>query len=377
MKYYLIAGEASGDLHASHLMGELKRVDPNAEFRYFGGDLMQEQGGCLVKHYREMAFMGFVAVAKNIFTILRNLKQCCEDIKLFAPDVVILVDYPGFNLKVARFVKENLNLPVYYYISPKIWAWKEYRIKDIKRYVDKMFCILPFEVAFYKRHHFEVEYVGNPTMDELYGLFDDYTDGEGFVRENGLSEKPIVALLAGSRKQEVEANLPVMLEAMRSFPDYQGVIAGAPGLDLSYYQSILGDSKVKIVFGKTFELLHLSSAALVTSGTATLETAILNVPQVVCYKVLGGRFTHAVMSRWLKVKYVSLVNLIVDRGLVTELLAHHVTPENVVQELDLILKDSKHRAAMLAGYDELRQRLGGIGAPAKTATIIVNSLHNM
>ena len=294
MKYYLIAGEASGDLHASHLMAELKKEDPNAEFRFFGGDLMGAEGGTMVKHYREMAYMGFVTVLKNLDKVLRNIKDCQKDIAEYRPDVVILIDYPGFNLKIAEFVKKNLGIPVYYYISPKIWAWKEYRIKSIRRYVDKMFCILPFEVDFYRKHAYPVEYVGNPSVDELIGKFDKEAAAKRFDEEEHPGDKPIVALLAGSRKQEVKANLPVMLEAMSAFPDYQGIVAGAPGLDAEFYRSVIGDKPVRIVYGKTYDLLSASHAALVTSGTATLETALLDVPQVVCYKVSGGRLTYEI-----------------------------------------------------------------------------------
>lgn len=374
MKYYLIAGEASGDLHAAHLMEQLRKEDPQAEFRFFGGDLMQAQGGVLVKHYREMAYMGFVAVVRNLRTILRNLSRCKADIAAFKPDVVILVDYPSFNLKVARFVKESLNIPVYYYISPKIWAWKEYRIRDIKKYIDKMFCILPFEVEFYKKHNYKVEYIGNPTVDELTGKFKNYELSSQFIKENELSEKPLVALLAGSRKQEVKANLPLMLEAMKAFPEYQGVIAGAPGLDEAFYASVIGDSPVKLVFGKTYELLYNSRGALVTSGTATLETALLRVPQVVCYKVGGGRFTYAVMSRILKVPFVSLVNLIAGKEVVTELLAHKLTVDNIRRELARILPEGNDRAEMMKGYREMADALGEPGAPAKAARMIVQSL---
>lgn len=374
MKYYLIAGEASGDLHASHLMKELKQTDPAAEFRFFGGDLMAAEGGIPVKHYREMAFMGFVAVLKNLRTILRNLSDCQKDIESYKPDVLILIDYPSFNLKVAKFVKDKLDIPVYYYISPKIWAWKEYRIKDIKRYIDKMFCILPFEVDFYQKHHYPVEYVGNPSVDEIVGKYPDPVEAASFREKNELTQKPVVALLAGSRKQEVKANLPLMLEAMDAFPDVQGVIAGAPGLDETFYRSVIGNRPVKIVFGKTFELLNASHAALVTSGTATLETALFGVPQVVCYKVAGGRFTYEVMSRVLKVPYVSLVNLIAGKEVVRELLAHKLTVDKIKEELGGLLRDSPDRARMLDGYRRMEERLGKPGAPAKAARLMVEAL---
>ena len=371
MKYYLIAGEASGDLHASHLMAELKKEDPNAEFRFFGGDLMSAEGGTMVKHYREMAYMGFVTVLKNLDKVLRNIKDCQKDIAEYRPDVVILIDYPGFNLKIAEFVKKNLGIPVYYYISPKIWAWKEYRIKSIRRYVDKMFCILPFEVDFYRKHAYPVEYVGNPSVDELIGKYDKEAAAKRFDEEEHPGDKPIVALLAGSRKQEVKANLPVMLEAMSAFPDYQGIVAGAPGLDAEFYRSVIGDKPVRIVYGKTYDLLSASHAALVTSGTATLETALLDVPQVVCYKVSGGRLTYEVMSRVLKIEYVSLVNLIADDEVVRELLAHKFTVDSAVEELRPLLGDTPQRRSMLAGYEAMRDKLGKPGAPEEAAKRMV------
>ena len=287
MKYYLIAGEASGDLHASKLMNALKKEDPQAQFRFFGGDLMQAEGGTLVKHYSEMAYMGFIPVLLNIDKVLHNIRLCKSDIEEFHPDVLILVDYPGFNLRMAKFAKTRLNIPVHYYISPKIWAWKEYRIKDIKRYVDKMYSILPFEIPFYQKHHYQIDYVGNPTVDEMAvrPFADEKFDS--FISENNLENKPIIALLAGSRKAEITANLPTMIDAASSFTDYQLVIAGAPGISPDFYHTFISGKRVSIVFEKTYRLLQQSSAALVTSGTATLETAILKIPQVVCYK-MGG-----------------------------------------------------------------------------------------
>ncbi|MEG1586889.1 MAG: lipid-A-disaccharide synthase [Bacteroidales bacterium] len=374
MKYYLIAGEASGDLHASNLMGAIKKQDPNAEFRYFGGDLMQAQGGVLVKHYREMAYMGFVQVIKHLPSILKNMKMCQQDIVAFSPDVLILIDYPSFNLKMARFVKEKLGIPVHYYISPKIWAWKEHRIKQIKQYVDKMLCILPFETGFYAKHHYRVEYVGNPTVDELTKLLKNNEQGIGFKQKHELSGKEIVAILAGSRKAEVTSNLPMMLEAMKSFPQYEPVIAGAPGLTPEFYQRIPGINKVKIVFGETHSLLMASRAALVTSGTATLETAVLGIPQVVCYHVGGGKIFYNLMSRILKVRFVSLVNLIVDQEIVPELLGYKFTPGSVCTQLAGILPDGEARSRMLSGYKQMMAKLGGIGAADKAAKAIVGEL---
>lgn len=374
MRYYLIAGEASGDLHAANLMRELKSEDPKAEFRFFGGDMMAAQGGTLVKHYREMAYMGFVQVIRHLPTILQNMKQCKADILAFRPDVVILVDYPSFNLKIARFVKEKLGVPVHYYISPKIWAWKEWRIKEIKRYVDKMLCILPFETDFYKRHDYPVEYVGNPTVDELTEFLKNQQDIEPVGLKYELSKKEVVAILAGSRKAEVQANLPRMLEAMRLFPDYQPVIAGAPGLTPDFYRDALGGADVPVIFGETYALLREARAALVTSGTATLETAVLGTPQVVCYHVGGGRLFYEIMSRVLKVRFVSLVNLIVDDEVVPELLGYKFTPEAVADKLGRILPDSEKRRQMLAGYAQMRERLGEVGAPRNAAAIIVKAL---
>ena len=285
MKYYLIVGEASGDLHASHLMAALKEEDSQAEFRFFGGDLMAAVGGVMVKHYKELAYMGFIPVLLHLRTIFANMKRCKEDIVAWQPDVLILVDYPGFNLDIAKFVHANTRIPVFYYISPKIWAWKEYRIKNIKRDVDELFSILPFEVEFFEgKHGYPIHYVGNPTVDEVTAFLASSSETfDDFVRANGLSAKPVIALLAGSRKQEIKDNLPDMLRAAASFPDYQLVLAGAPGISPEYYKRYVGGADVKIIFNKTFPLLRQAEAALVTSGTATLETALFRVPQAVCY----------------------------------------------------------------------------------------------
>lgn len=374
MNYFIIAGEASGDLHATHLMHELKSQDPKAEFRYFGGDLMAQEGGTLIKHYRELAFMGFAPVLLNLRTILRNMALCKAEIQKFAPDVVILVDYPGFNLKIAKFVKEELSIPVHYYISPKIWAWKEYRIKEIKRNVDLMLSILPFEVPFYAKHQYPITYVGNPTLDEIHHYQQTHPKSNDFLVKNHLTDKPIVALLAGSRKQEIKKNLPLMLEASSAFPDYQFVIAGAPGIDENHYQNYIASTNAKVVFGQTYALLQHAKAALVTSGTATLETAIFGVPQAVSYYASGGRLLYAVMEKLLKVRFVSLVNLIADREIVKELLGYKASAENLRNELHLLLGDDPYRQKIFEGYAEISAKLGETGAPKNAAKAIIEHL---
>lgn len=375
MKYYIIAGEASGDLHASNLMAAIKENDPNASFRYFGGDLMQQQGGTLVKHYREMAFMGFVPVLLNLKTILRNMQLCKDDIQAFAPDVVILVDYPGFNFKIAKYVKHQLHIPVVYYISPKIWAWKEHRIKNIKKDVDKLLCILPFEVDYFKnKHQLSVDYVGNPSVDSVAFRPDKDETFEAFTQSNSLSHKPIIALLAGSRKQEIQNNLPVMLEAVKGLDSYQMVLAGAPGIDRSYYNQFIDGDSCKIVFGQTYRLLQQAQAALVTSGTATLETALFKVPQVVCYKTPLKPISKYVFKYFFNIKYISLVNLIADKAVVTELFTDNFSPENIRHELDKLLFDPAYRQQMLDGYDDVIRRLGSPGAAQKAAQEIAQFL---
>lgn len=373
MKYYLIAGEASGDLHASNLMKALKREDPDAEFRYFGGDLMAACGGTLVKHYRDMAYMGFIPVLMNLDKVLANMRLCKQDIAAWRPDVVILVDYPGFNLKIAKYVKIHLNIPVYYYISPKIWAWKEWRVKSIRRYVDRLYSILPFEVDFYARHHYAVEYVGNPTVDELAARPQADETFDDFVTECGLERKPIIALLAGSRVSEIKDNLPMMIEAAEAYPEYQLVVAGAPGIAPELYAPYVQGHRVKVVQGKTYRLLQQSRAALVTSGTATLETALLRVPQVVCYWVGGGKLFYKTFEKILRVPYVSLVNLIADAPVVCELLGYRATVENLRRELASLF-DEENRERMLAGYDLVARRLGAPGAPEQAARFMVSAL---
>ncbi|MDD3037092.1 lipid-A-disaccharide synthase [Bacteroides sp.] len=369
MKYYLIVGEASGDLHASHLMSALKAEDPQADFRFFGGDLMSAVGGKMVKHYKELAYMGFIPVLLHLRTIFANMKRCKEDIVAWNPDVVILVDYPGFNLKIAKFVHEKTQIPVYYFISPKIWAWKEYRIKNIKRDVDELFSILPFEIEFFEgKHQYPIHYVGNPTMDEVTAYQEAHpANFQEFITENGLEDKPIIALLAGSRKQEIKDNLPDMLKAASAFSEYQLVLAGAPSISLEYYKQYVGQVEVRIIFGQTYRLLQNAEAALVTSGTATLETALFRIPQVVCYHTPIGKVISFLRRHILKVKFISLVNLIADREVVKELVADTMTVGNMRLELKNILEDAEYKKTMLAGYEYVAERLGSGGAPKKAA----------
>lgn len=376
MKYYLIVGEASGDLHASNLMKSIKAIDGEAQFRFFGGDLMSAVGGERVKHYRELAYMGFIPVLMHLKTILSNMSSCKKDIVEWNPDALILVDYPGFNLSVAEFIHKKTNIPVYYYISPKIWAWKEYRIKNIKRDVDELFSILPFEIDFFeKKHNYKINYVGNPCVDSVDAfLRNDAMERSEFLATNDIPSKPIIALLAGSRKQEITANLPVMLEAVKEFPEYQPVIAGAPGIDKDFYAPYLKEGAC-IVFGQTYNILNNSHAALVTSGTATLETAIFRVPQVVCYATPMARLYSWLKKRFLKVKFVSLVNLIAGREAVRELVAADMTLENVKAELGKLLsQDSKERTAMLNEYSRMLDILGAPGASQRAAGKIVSLL---
>lgn len=382
MKYYLIVGEASGDLHASRLMAELKRADNDAQFRFFGGDMMRSESDRLVRHYRDLAYMGIMPVIKHLPTILGNMRFCKHDIKEWNPDVLILVDYPGFNLDVAKYIKKHTSIPIYYYISPKIWAWKEYRIKNIKRDIDHLFSILPFEIDFFEhKHNYHIDYVGNPTVGEV----DEWIlKSPPLFPKRGMkppssplggTEGGFIALLAGSRRQEIKDNLPMMLQAAKRFPKYKFVIAGAPGIEHEYYDKfIANESNVEIVFGKTYELLHQSVAALVTSGTATLETALFNVPQVVCYYTPMGKFISWCKRHILKVKYISLVNLIVDRELVTELVADTMTVENICRELTKILPENDARATMLDGYMEMRKFLGSQNAAQNAAHLIIDYL---
>ncbi|MCQ2195376.1 MAG: lipid-A-disaccharide synthase [Paludibacteraceae bacterium] len=370
MKYFIVAGEASGDLHASNLMASLKKEDAQAEFCFLGGDLMQAQGGRMVRHYRDMAFMGIVSVVKNLDKVLNNLKGCQQELLAFRPDVVILVDYPSFNLKIAKFVKNKLKgIPVYYYISPKLWAWKEYRIKDMKKYVDRVYSILPFEVEYFRKHDFEVEYVGNPCVDAVENRAHKGESFAAFAARTGVEERPTIALLAGSRQQEIKSSLPIMLESASSFKDYQLVIAGAPSMTQADYEPLLSKYSAKVVFGETYELLQQAEVAAVTSGTATLETALLRTPQVVIYKMSGGKILHRILEKIIHVPFISLVNLIAGKGVVKELIIEEVTVANVRKELSLLF-DSTVRERMLREYDELIALLGKEPVSDKAAKAI-------
>lgn len=369
MKYYIIAGEASGDLHGANLMKELYKQDPQAEVRFWGGDLMEQAGGTLVKHYRDLAFMGFAEVVQNLKTILNNIKFCKQDITAFNPDVLIFIDYPGFNMRIAEWAKKG-GYKTHYYISPQIWAWKESRIKAIKRDVDHMYIILPFEKDFYEnKHNFKVEFVGHPLIDAIQNRTT--TDEATFRKEYSLDERPVIALLPGSRKQEISKMLSGMLSVVNDFPDYQFVIAGAPSQEYSFYQQFLGSSNVKFISNRTYDLLSIAHAALVTSGTATLETALFKVPEVVCYK--GNWISYQIAKRIITLKYISLVNLILDKEIVKELIQDEFNTKNIRAELLKILTP-EYRANLLKQYDLLEEKLGGFGASQKTANLIIKHL---
>jgi lipid-A-disaccharide synthase len=368
MKYYIIAGEASGDLHGSNLMKAIKKMDSQAEFRAWGGDLMRAEEAELVKHFRDLAFMGFYEVIKNLPTILQNISLCKKDIKAYKPDCVILVDYPGFNLRIAEFCKKQ-GVKVYYYISPQVWAWKSGRVKKIKKTVDKMFVILPFEKEFYKKFNYEVSFVGHPLLDAIHNL--PPINKKAFFAKYELDEKPIIALLPGSRKQEIAKMLKIMLSVSPHFSDYQFVVAGAPSIDKFYYEKIT-KGKAKIILNETYNLLQISSAALVTSGTATLETALFKVPEIVCYK--GSRISYEIGKRLIKhISFISLVNLIMGKELVKELIQNQLNTKNLTQELHQILLP-ENQTKMKQGYDELEKKLGGVGASQRTANQIYSDL---
>jgi len=369
MKYYIIAGEASGDLHGSNLMKSIYKEDSKADIRFWGGDLMEKAGGNLVKHYRDLAFMGFSEVILNLKTILGNITKCKKDIQNFNPDVIIFIDYPGFNMRIAKWAKER-GIKTHYYISPQIWAWKENRISAIKRDVDELYIILPFEKDFYeKKHHFPVHFVGHPLIDAIKNRV--VTTEDIFRKENNLDEKPIIALLPGSRKQEITKMLSVMLSVVEDFTAYQFVIAGAPSQDFSFYKPFLKNENVHFISNKTYDLLSISHAALVTSGTATLETALFKVPEVVCYK--GSWVSYQIAKRVITLKYISLVNLIMDREVVKELIQDEFNAKNLKMELAKIL-DLEKRTRIFKDYQELEERLGGEGASDKTAKLIVNAV---
>ncbi len=363
MKYYIIAGEASGDLHAANMLRELKQIDPEAEFRAWGGDLMQAQGATLVKHYRDLAFMGFLEVAMNLRTILKNISFCKQDIAQWKPDALILVDYPGFNLRIAPFAHE-LKIPVFYYISPQIWAWKQNRVYKIKETVDRVFCILPFEKDFYTKHKYHADFVGHPLLDAVSG----YEDAKA-VEDDG---RKIIAVLPGSRRQELKKILPPMLEVAKNFPQYRFVIGGAPGQPLSFYKEIMGNDPMEIVFGKTYSLLKQAYAGLIKSGTSTLEAALFNLPQVVCYKT--SAVSYNIAKRVANVKYISLPNLIMDEAIVTELIQENMTVERMTAELKFVTENETGRDKMFANYKRLYGKLGGAGASKKVATQILEHL---
>ena len=374
MRYYIIAGEASGDLHASNLMKAFKEQDSEAEFRYWGGDLMKEQGGTLVRHYKDTAVMGLWDVLMNLNSIKKNFKLCQDDILNYQPDVLILVDYAGFNLRIAKFAHAH-NILTYYYISPKVWAWNQKRVKKIKASVDRMFTILPFETKFFQEHGVEVQYSGNPVLDAIDNRENKDETFESFVERNQLDKRPKVALLAGSRKGEISHNLPDMLEMVDRFPEFQFVIAGAPSFSIEEYKPFIKEKDVAVVSGQTYQLLQQARAALVTSGTATLETALLNCPQVVCYKMWGGKFTDFVAKKILiKVPYISLVNLVLDKEAVLELFQNDFSLEKLQSELTQLLDDSQRRITMLEDYQELHKRMGGPGSSARTAQLMLEAL---
>ena len=371
MKYYIIAGEASGDLHGANLIASLKKKDTRAKIRAWGGNLMKKQGATLVKHYRDLAFMGFVEVLLHLRTILKNLSFCKKDILKYKPDAIILIDYPGFNLKIAKFAHKH-NIKVYYYISPQVWAWKKRRVYTIKEVVDKMLFILPFEKDFYDDYRVDAHFVGHPLLDELSKVR--YINRSNFARQNKLDpKKEIIALLPGSRKQEVTRMLGIMMKVMDKFPEYQFVIGCAPSLPESFYRELVGNENVHLVFNKTYQLLQVASAALVTSGTATLETALFYVPEVVCYK--GNKISYLIAKNLVKVKYISLVNLIMDKPVLKELIQNDLTPKNIEEELNDLLINHKKQRQLLDDYEDLRCKLGNAGASNNAATIIVNDLN--
>lgn len=374
MKYYLIAGEASGDLHGSNLMREIKKEDPEAEFRFFGGDLMKSIGGNLVKHYREMAFMGIVNVLLNLKTISRNLDFCKKDILQFQPNVLILIDYPGFNLRIAEFAKKH-HIKVFYYISPKIWAWKEYRVKKIRAYVDEMFTILPFETDFYRKHGMDVHYVGNPLLDSIESFRKKNLPKNEFLDKNNLGERPIVALLAGSRVQEIKKTLPLMVKIAEFYPDFQFVVAAVKTIDEKLYHRFLNQSEVKIIYDQTYDLLNNAHTALVASGTAALETALFNMPQTVIYKVEGGFVVDFIMRNFVfDMAGVSLPNIIMNREIVREYIQVKMTLKNVKNEMDKLLFNEEYRNKILDDYSRLEKLMGEPGCSKRAAQKMVELL---
>ena len=366
-KLYIISGEASGDLHGANVMKELLAEQPDLAIRFWGGDKMQAVGGTMAKHIRELAFMGFVEVLMNLPTILRNIRFCKEDILEFQPDALLLIDYPGFNMRIAEWAKKN-NIKVYFYISPTVWAWKENRVHKIKRDVFKLFCILPFEADFYKKYNYDVEYVGHPLLDEI----EQYRQLLKQELDIPATDKPIIAMLPGSRKQELRTKLPVMLPLVDLFPQYQFVIAGAPNMDIAIYKELIGEKKVDVVYGQTYPLLQQSEAAVVTSGTATLETGLFEIPQVVCY--IGNAISYQIAKRLVNVKYISLVNLILDKESVTELIQNECTTERLAKELSMVIKGGGKREQVLEDYSTLKAMLGKGGASRKVAQTVLKTI---
>ena len=377
MKYFLIAGEASGDLHASHLIESLKQLDPEAQFRFLGGDMMSAQAGTQpIIHYRDMAYMGFADVVRHLGKILGFLGTARRSIDEWQPAAVILVDYPSFNLKVAKYA-HNLGIPVHYFISPKVWVWKEWRVKDIRRYVNHMYCILPFEPDWYRERDYKATYVGNPTVQEVAQASKNLPDFAQFIEEFGLPDKPIIALVPGSRVREIRDNLPLMLEAAARHPEYQAVIAGAPSIDDSLYRDVMGNQAVPVLRDATYPLVHHARAAIVTSGTATLETALLGTPQVACYRFNGSKLSYNFYRRLLTGKYVTLPNLIVDEPVIPELLMHLCTVDSIDSHLSQLLADSDERTTMLGGYQRLAERLGTDVCTETAARLIKDSMHTI
>lgn len=372
LKMYVIAGEASGDLHGSNLIKALKSEESNIDLRCWGGDKMQEEGATVVKHIRDLAFMGFIEVVSNLRTIMKNIRFCKEDILAYKPDALVLIDYPGFNLRIAEWAKEN-GFKVFYYISPQVWAWKQSRVHKIKKCVDKMFVILPFEEEFYARFDYPVEYVGHPLLDAIETYKETAMSVDEFRKDTGVSVKPIIAVLPGSRKQEVSVKLPIMLDALRSYSQYEIIVAGAPSLEPSFYNAIVPNG-VRIVFGRTYDLLAASEAAVVTSGTATLETALIGIPEVVCYK--GSSISYHIAKRLVKIRFISLVNLIMDREVVKELIQHECNAESIKHELNKIIVGGSDRERMLRDYEELKNKLGSGGASKKVAQSLLKTIQS-
>jgi len=371
MRYYIIAGEASGDLHASKLIKQISNLDSSAVFRGWGGDSMEAEGMTLVKHYRDLAFMGFVEVLANLSTIFKNLSLCKSDILNFKPDVVILVDYPGFNMRIAKFLHKQ-KITNFYYISPQIWAWRESRVKDIKKYIDRVFVILPFEKAFYKRFDVDVDFVGHPLLDDILHLPE--PKNKNWLSEVNPENKPVISLLPGSRKQEIKLMLPLMIEMSESYPDYQFIIGAAPSITKEFYKSIIKNKEISLIFGETRQLLKHSKASLISSGTASLEAALIGTPNIICYK--GSVISYWIARMVIKVKFIGLANLIMDKSIVKELIQADFSKEKLSKELDLLLNNSKYRSEMLGNFSLLREKLGGSGASKKAAEIMCETLKN-